>query len=100
MIHARVSDPPEPLGQRDGSAGNTAQEDFLVQQQAPTSQKELSNFSFRRVSRGGSRKGWSIIICPIQEEVYHLGTDAQLTDQANTWGEGKGDHLWLKVCMF
>lgn len=60
-----------------------------MQQQAPTSQQELSNFSFGRVSRGGSRRGCSIIIFPIQEGGYQLGTDVLLTDQANTWGEGK-----------
>lgn len=60
-----------------------------MQQQAPTPQQELSNFSFRRISRSGSRRGWSIILFPIQEGGYQLGTDVQLTDQANTWGEGK-----------
>lgn len=75
-----------------------------MQQQTPTSQQELSNFSFMTVWRGGSRRGWSIIIFPIQEQDYQLGTDVQLTDQANTWGEGKrrpplakSVHFWMAM---
>lgn len=68
-----------------------------MQQQTPTSQQELSNFSFRTVWRGGSRRGWSIIIFLIQEQDYQLGTDVQLTDQANTWGECKSVHFLMAL---